>query len=128
MSKKYSGEKPDNNQPGIVAKLRKIPGMKVRTGYNDDLIGYEKCIFWLELKNPDVCRKDGSIPDYAFTKKEIEINRDFKGKGRIIAATYNQVLDGMAQHFSDIGFLRIAENLRSFKDEKNCNDQNKNKR
>lgn len=115
MSKKYSGEKPDNNQPEIIRKLREIPGMVVYPGYNDLIIGYGKVTCWIELKNPEKClKKDGGFTNDAFTDKQKKIDNEFTGC-RIIATSYNQVIEGVASHFDMLRRTRCAKNLRRFK-------------
>lgn len=115
MSKNFTFEKPDKNEADIINKLSDIPGIKVYSKYNDLIIGYEKVTVWVEIKNPETaCNKDGSYNSKAFTDKQKKIKQEFTGC-RIIAKSFNEVVEGMAKHFSDIGFIGIAENLRRFK-------------
>ena len=114
MSKKYNFEYPDKNEAEIVKGLSEIPGMVVYPKYNDLIIGYEGCTIWGEVKNPDKLKKNGKFKKHAFTEKQKKINDEFTGC-RVVGVTCNDFINGIAQHFSDIGFIRIAENLRRFK-------------
>lgn len=114
MSKNRYDQKIDANQPEIVKRLREIPGMTVEVGYNDILIGYEGLTFWREIKDESKCLKDGSIPERIIKPDQKRIRDTFTGDYAIVC-NFNQIIDGIAQKFSDIGFIRIANNLRRFK-------------
>jgi hypothetical protein len=54
----------DKNQAGVIRQLRQIPGVSVQDlssvghGVPDLLIGYRKVNYLVELKNPDVPKRD----------------------------------------------------------------------
>lgn len=115
MSKKYQGEKPDSNQQEIADKLRGIPGMEVHLGFKDKIIGYEMVTIWGECKNPNQLKKDGTFKKHSFTKFEKNLNETFTGC-RIVYTSFNECIEKIAEHFSMLGFIRIAENLLKFKE------------
>ena len=43
----------DKNQPEIVRKLRRIPGVTVQLSMDDILIGYKGQNYWIEIKEPE---------------------------------------------------------------------------
>ena len=106
-------EKPDNNQAELVSELLKIPGMSVETNHDDLFIGYELLNFWVEVKNPDECLKDGTVPDYRKRRTQTRLEKEWTGD-YLIASTYNQIVNHMANKFEMLGFSRIGDNLRKF--------------
>jgi hypothetical protein len=69
--------------------------------------------FWREIKNPEYCNKDGSIPERIIKDDQKRIRDTFTGDFSIVS-TYEAIVEGMAKKFDDIGFLRIGNNLRKF--------------
>jgi len=50
--------KVDANQAEIVKNLRLIPGVSVRLGMDDFLVGYKGATYWVELKQVGKEKRD----------------------------------------------------------------------
>ena len=81
MSKYRRAAACDENQPEIVAALRKLPGVSVEVGHDDIIIGYKGQNFWIEIKDPSkTLRKCGRIKTDIFKKSQILLMRDWTGQ------------------------------------------------
>jgi hypothetical protein len=79
MSKYRRAAKIDINQPEIVKTLRKH-GVTVETNKDDILCGYNGRTIWVELKAPDVWKKDGGLKAGTFKDSQIGLLRTWKGE------------------------------------------------
>jgi hypothetical protein len=62
----------DSNQNDIVTALRDIPGVSVKTGVDDILVGFRGCNYWFEIKSPDkVNIKTGRIYNLKGSQKTL---------------------------------------------------------
>ena len=75
----------DENQPGIVKALRKIPGVSVEVGHDDILVGYKGRTYWFEVKRPDaISKRTGMIKDSEITQTERDRFNHFCGHYSIV--------------------------------------------
>ena len=79
----------DANQKDIVKALRKVPGVTVKTGMDDILVGCKGVNYWYEIKVSEKAAKQ---------KAQIDLVDSWAGKYRIVW-TVEQILD-------DLGILR----------------------
>jgi len=80
MSKYRRAKKIDNNQPGIVAALRKLPGITVALDHDDILVGYKGSTYWIEIKQEDaVSKKSGKILESAIKDSQKRLRDTWKG-------------------------------------------------
>lgn len=86
--------KVDAKQADIVKALRQIPGVSVETDHHDILVGYRKRTYWYELKDPAVCKKDGTLPRHELTPSEVRRLEQWKGHYRVVT-TLGQILADM---------------------------------
>lgn len=81
MSKNRYSKAVDENQPHIVASLRKLNGVTVELDCNDILVGYKGRNYFIEIKDPSkTLRKDGRIKTDIFKKSQIDLMRSWKGQ------------------------------------------------
>ncbi len=85
-------QKVDANQQAIVKALRKLPGISVQTGMDDLLIGCGMQNYWIELKNPEVCRPDGTVRVSAKKPSQIRLEHSWTGQYNIVSS-YEEILD-----------------------------------
>jgi hypothetical protein len=87
MRKHRQDAKVDANQPGIVSKLRSIPGVTVELNHDDILVGYRNLTFWYEIKNPELaCDKNGKIRESAIKPDQKRIRAEFTGHYKIVSS------------------------------------------
>lgn len=113
-------KKIDNNQNEIVSDLEKIPGMTVKKGHDDILIGYRGFTFWIEIKSDlAVSKKTGKVLKSQIKKSQKDILNTFTG-AYLIASSYNQIIEYLVRFFDriykDFVHIRkpITNNLKRF--------------
>lgn len=78
----------DSNQKDIVKALRKIPGVMVKTGMDDILVGYKGVNYWIEIKVSEAAAKQKSKT----TQKQKELDESWAGH-YLVAWTLDQILE-----------------------------------
>ena len=81
----------DNNQAEIVKALRKIPNVSVEHGHDDLLVGHKGITYWVEVKNPDRLRKDGSMHENVLQESQKKLKREWFGQYAIVS-TLDEIL------------------------------------
>ena len=80
MSKHRYNPRVDANQADIVAALRSIPGVSVKTGVDDILIGFKGFNYLIEIKNPETAvKKNGGLKADALRKSQVDMQDNWKG-------------------------------------------------
>ena len=94
----------DNNQPEIVAKLRKM-GYSVEVNHDDILVGFKKRTLWYEIKEPEkaVSKKTGEILESAKKDSQKRLEREWKGHYKIVSSLEDILLDIELE--TDDGFM-----------------------
>lgn len=84
---KRRAAKIDENQPGIVDALRKIPGCEVITDMDDILVGFRGVNYWFEIKDPEKTRnQDGSWRHGAIKPGQMDLARSWPGQYHIVCS------------------------------------------
>jgi hypothetical protein len=81
----------DANEKEIVKELRKIPGVSVRTGHHDLLLGFRNRTYWLEVKNPNRYKKDGSLKKNALQDSQEKLKAEWTGHYAVVS-TLEEIL------------------------------------
>lgn len=77
----------DNNQNDIIDDLKKIPGLSVKPGHDDILVGYRGRTFWFEIKNPNKLKKDGGFYKGAVKDGQYKLQNEFNGHYSIVTSS-----------------------------------------
>lgn len=111
MYKHRVAAKIDANQPGIVEKLRSIPGVTVEINHDDLLVGCQRFTFWFEIKNPEeACsKKTGKILESAIKPDQKRIRAEFTGHYKIVSS-FEQIIDNMNTVFKRFNLRTININ------------------
>jgi len=92
MSKYRRNPRTDENQRDLVAALRKIPGVTVKTGVDDILIGRCGVNYLIEIKNPETAvKKSGGLKAGALKKSQVELQNEWQGHYAVLW-TMDQIL------------------------------------
>jgi hypothetical protein len=93
MPTKWTKNKIDSNQAGIVKDLLTIPGVSVAQNHDDVLIGFRGRTFWIEIKNPDeaVMKRTGEFNPRCLQPAQKELIDNWKGHYRV-CWTLDQIL------------------------------------
>ena len=86
MSKYRRAARVDENQPMIVAELRKL-GFSVELGHDDILVGASGYTFWYEIKTCDKAQ---------IKESQKKLREEFKGHYKIVCST-KEILDDIAE-------------------------------
>lgn len=85
MTKWRRNPKVDANQPAIVEALRGVPGISVKTGVDDILVGYKGRDYWYEIKNPaTVSKKKKKVRESAIKDSQKSLKAEWCGHYRIV--------------------------------------------
>ncbi len=88
----------DENQKDIVRDLRRL-GFIIETGHDDFLACFNGLMFWIELKSENaVSKKTGKILESKIKDSQKRI-RSIWNDTYIIAATLEQIVEGMNRVF-----------------------------
>ena len=87
MTHKRYANRVDDNQKQIVKDLRKIPGVSVKPGYDDLLVGFQGRTYWFEVKNPSTLRKDGSFVKGRVKDGQYKLQNEFNGHYSIVTTS-----------------------------------------
>lgn len=88
MTHKRYANKVDANQPDIVKDLNKIPGVAVKVGYDDIIVGYRGRTYWYEIKNPEYAlKKDGTLNKGALRDSQVGMENEFTGHYKVVTST-----------------------------------------
>ena len=87
MTHKRYANKVDANQKQIVKELRKIPGVSVKPGHDDILVGFRGRTFWFEVKNPNTLKKDGSFYKGRVKEGQTKLQNEFNGHYSIVTTS-----------------------------------------
>lgn len=85
-------DKVDSNQAGIVADLRKIPGVTVEVDHDDILVGcmdrnHVPRTYWYEIKAPDqVSKKTGNVLQSALKDSQKELIKKWTGHYKVVTS------------------------------------------
>lgn len=76
----------DENQEQLVEDLRKLPGVTVKTGHDDLIIGYNKRSFWVEVKDPEKTKskRTGKLLKSALRDSQKKTKEEFTGQYDIV--------------------------------------------
>lgn len=92
MSKYRQAARTDENQKEIVKQLRSIPGVTVKTGVDDILIGRNGHNYLVELKDPNkVLKKNGELKAGALRDSQIKLKSEWAGH-YLVAWNIEQIL------------------------------------
>jgi len=87
MTHKRYANRVDNNQKQIIADLEKIPGVSVKPGHDDLLVGFRGRTFWFEVKNPNTLNKKGGFYKGRVRKGQIKLQNEFNGHYSIVTTS-----------------------------------------
>jgi hypothetical protein len=79
----------DNNQKEIVRQLRQIPGVTVKTGHDDILVGNKGKTFWYEIKDKSAfAKRTGElfVTKKQTQKSQAKLKECWKGHYRIVSS------------------------------------------
>ncbi len=86
MSKWRKAARVDNNQKEIVEALEDIPNVSVQKGHDDLLVGHKGVTYWIEVKNPERLRKDGSMHENVLQDAQKKLDKDWYGHYAIVSS------------------------------------------
>ena len=106
MSKRRFAANCDKNEPEMVEALRRL-GIIVEQGHDDCLLACQGLMFWLELKSENaVSKTTGKILESHIEPSQKKI-RSIWNDTYIIAATLEQIIEGMNKVFKRCGLRTV---------------------
>ena len=88
----------DNNQRDIVRRLNQVPGVSVKVGHDDILVGYRGRTYWFEIKNPDLkAKRTEGVRESAKQALQKKLEATWTGHYEIVT-TFEEILAALFEH------------------------------